>query len=228
MDVARPLRLTAAVVLSAAVALAAMYSVRLVAVPADSFIPGSFVTHTVMLVLSLCLIGTMSRGRPGVYGLTRGTYRFRPTILLWGIPTAALSILAMLASRGRDVEAAAGDLTKLQQVVFIWIYASMSEEVLTRGLLQTMLTRGWGAGSGKHWLSLPSALSGLFFGAMHIVLIRSMGPAAVPVIVMATLLGFVAARYRESTGSLIPAVVVHALFNVGGMLPVWVMQWARG
>ena len=50
---------------------------------------------------------------------------------------------------------------------------------------------------------------------------------AVPVILLAMLLGLVAARYRERTGSLLPAIIVHALFNIGGMLPLWVIQWLR-
>jgi membrane protease YdiL (CAAX protease family) len=60
----------------------------------------------------------------------------------------------------------------------------------------------------------------LFFGFMHFVLIKSMGPAAIPVILLAVVLGLVAARYRERTGSLLPAIIVHALFNIGGMLPL--------
>jgi membrane protease YdiL (CAAX protease family) len=43
---------------------------------------------------------------------------------------------------------------------------------------------------------------------------------AVPVILLAMLLGLVAARYRERTESLLPAIIVHALFNMGGMLPL--------
>jgi len=110
----------------------------------------------------------------------------------------------------------------------VWIYASVCEEVLTRGLLQTLLTGKKDAGAAaRRGLSLPVLLSGIFFGLMHLVLIKSMGPAAFPMIVVATFLGIVAARYREKTGSLIPAVFVHALFNVGGMLSVWMIQWLR-
>jgi membrane protease YdiL (CAAX protease family) len=45
---------------------------------------------------------------------------------------------------------------------------------------------------------------------------------------MATFLGLVAARYREKTGSLLPAIIVHALFNIGSMLPLWTILWLRG
>jgi membrane protease YdiL (CAAX protease family) len=75
---------------------------------------------------------------------------------------------------------------------------------------------------------MPVLVSGLFFGSMHIVLVKSMGLAAIPIIVLAVFLGLVAARYRERMGSLLPAIIVHALFNVGGMLPLRVSQWLRG
>lgn len=110
-------------------------------------------------------------------------------------------------------------------MVFVWVYASVCEEVLTRGLLQSSIG-SWGGGSGtSSGFSVPVVVSGLFFGAMHLVLIESMGSVAVVPIVLATLLGFLAAHYRETTGSLIPAIIVHVLFNVGGMLPGWVIGW---
>jgi membrane protease YdiL (CAAX protease family) len=122
-----------------------------------------------------------------------------------------------------ESESAIPGQAQLQLVVFVWIYASVCEEVLTRSLLQTLVTgRDTGRGAPARF-SMPVVVSGLFFGAMHLVLIDSMGPAAAVPIVLATLLGYLAARYREATGSLIPAVIVHMLFNVGGMLPGWIV-----
>jgi membrane protease YdiL (CAAX protease family) len=121
------------------------------------------------------------------------------------------------------------EFTKSQIVVFVWIYASVSEELLTRGLLQTLLSGNARVGAGtSRKLSTPVIVSALFFGAMHLVLVKSMGPLAIPVILLAVFLGLVAARYRERTGSLLPAIIVHALFNIGGTLPVWLIQWLRG
>jgi membrane protease YdiL (CAAX protease family) len=227
MITSRPLRVAFALGLSAAVALIALYSVRVVPIPRGGFLRGSFVTHSVMLGLSLVIIWVLSRGRPALYGLTKGTYRFKPTILLWVLPTAALSVFGMLASGG-DAPTMLSDRTELQLVVFVWFYASICEEVLTRGLLQTLLSGGRSRNARGPRFSMPVVLSGLFFGAMHIVLFDSMGPAAVVPIVLATLLGFLAGRYREATGSLIPAIIVHALFNIGGMLPGWVVHWLTG
>ena len=133
--------------------------------------------------------------------------------------------------RGAGIRGAgpAAGFTKLQIIVFVWIYASICEETLVRGLLQTLLSRTANAGAAiRHWLSMPVVVSGLFFGAMHLVLVKQIGAKAVPVILLAICLGLIAAHYREKTGSLLPAFIVHALFNIGGTLPMWAILWLRG
>lgn len=105
--------------------------------------------------------------------------------------------------------------------------AQLQELDLTRGLLQSLVSGSSKGGAAPPRFSMPVLVSGLFFGAMHLVLFDSMGPFAVIPVLLATLLGFLAAKYGETTGSFIPAIIVHALFNVGGMLPGWVVSWLR-
>ena len=170
----------------------------------------------------------ISKGRLDLYGFTKGAYKFSPRILLWVLPTAVLITIQAVASHGQGTGGPPG-FTRYQLIVFVWVYASICEETLTRGLLQTLLSRGAKVGAAVHHrLSMPVLVSGLFFGSMHLVLVPRMGLAAVPVILLATFLGLVAARYREKTGSLLPAIIIHVLFNIGGMLPLWVIQWLRG
>lgn len=217
-----------ALALAAAVCLAAMYAGRIVRLPLASFFPSSFVTHSLMLALSIAAMLLISKGRLDLYGFTKGAYKFSPRIFLWVLPMAVLSTVQAVASHGQGTGGPPG-FTKLQLVVFVWVYASICEETLTRGLLQTLLSRNSRVeAASPRRLSMPVVVSGLFFGAMHIVLVKSMGLAAVPLILLVTFLGLVAARYREKTGSLLPAIIVHALFNIGGMLPLWVIQWLRG
>jgi membrane protease YdiL (CAAX protease family) len=221
-----PLRIGLGVVVSAAVSLLALYAGHVAPVPKSSFLPGSFVTHSVMLVFSLAIMWVIPRVSFPDFGFATRTYRFKPTILLWVLPTGLLSSLAILASGGAKAPGPAAGMSQLQLVIFVWIYASVCEEVLTRGLLQTLVTGKSPGVERARRLSTPVLVSGLFFGAMHLVLIPSMGPAAAAPILLATLLGFVAAHYREATGSLLPAILVHALFNAGGMLPQWLAAWA--
>ncbi|MBN1880492.1 CPBP family intramembrane metalloprotease [bacterium] len=214
--------------ISAAIALIALYVTTLVPLPKDGFIPGSFITHSLMLGLSLMVMLLIPNGGLSSYGFTKGTYRFRPKILLWALPTAVLASIALVATGGAEASSMLQDFSRLQLFVFVWIYASVCEEVLTRGLLQTLISGHRNDDSRKRIFTTPVVISGLFFGAMHTVLIPSMGPRAAVPIVLTTLLGFLAAHYRRKTGSLIPAIIVHALFNVGGMLPGWIFTWITG
>lgn len=186
---------------------------------------GAFVTHSCMWTLSILVILLLNRGGLTTYGFTKGNFRLGGKIFLWVIPTAVLSVLGFIASRsGAPVKPSLG-LSPIQSIIFVWIYASVSEEIFTRGLLQSFLSplTQYGINLSKNLrLSVPVIFSGLYFGLMHVVVIDKMGP---PVIVLTTLLGLVAGYYREKTGSLIPAVIIHALFNVGGMLPMWILSW---
>lgn len=185
----------------------------------------AFITHTFMWIFSILIIILLTKGKIGEYGFTRGRFLLTAKIFLWAVPTAIFSVMGFVASRsGQDINGDFG-LSHLQNIVFVWIYASTCEEIFTRGLLQSFLSPLTKYGFTllkKLRLSLPVLFSGLFFGMMHIVAIDRMGP---PVIVFASALGIVAGYYREKTESLIPAIIIHALFNIGGMLPMWILTW---
>ena len=109
-----------------------------------------------------------------------------------------------------------------QIVLFVWISSSIIEEIFTRGFLQGHLS----VLSGRYvrlllWrVELPVLISALFFASMHFVLLF----AGVDVITMAATflftfsIGLMAGYLRARTGSLIPAIVVHIMANVGGMI----------
>jgi membrane protease YdiL (CAAX protease family) len=182
-----------------------------------------FITHTFMWILSVLIALILTKGKLKNYGFTRGKFQLSGRIFLWVIPMAILSVIGFIASRsGQDIKGGFG-LSHLQDIIFVWIYASIAEEVFTRGLLQSYLSplARYGINlSKKLRLSLPVLFSGLFFGMMHIVAIDKMGP---PVIIFTSVLGIIAGYYREKTESLIPAIIIHALFNIGGMLPRWLL-----
>jgi len=220
------LRLPLALVMGLAISVITLGVPRILgATGADPSWLGAFVTHSCMWILSILVILLLNRGSLTGYGFTKGSFRLGGKIFLWVIPTAVLSVLGFIALRsGAPVKPGLG-YSPLQSILFVWIYASTCEEIFTRGLLQSFLSPLAGYGfnlSKKLRLSLPVIFSGLYFGLMHIVAIDRMGP---PVIVLTTLLGLVAGYYREKSGSLIPAIIIHALFNVGGMLPMWVLSW---
>lgn len=185
---------------------------------------GAFITHSIMWLLSVLTIMLMIRGKMTEYGFTKGSFRLTGRLFLWVIPMAILSVAGFFALRsGAEAKPGLG-FNPLQTVIFVWIYASAAEEIFTRGLLQGYLSPLGKYGinlTRKLRLSLPVLFSGLYFGLMHIVAIDKMGP---PVILLTTFLGIVAGYYREKTESLIPAIIIHALFNIGGTLPMWILS----
>ncbi|MFH1699682.1 MAG: CPBP family intramembrane glutamic endopeptidase [Candidatus Zixiibacteriota bacterium] len=113
-------------------------------------------------------------------------------------------------------------LTFLQIVLFVWIFSSIIGEVFTRGFLRGHLS----VLSGKYFrllfvrIELPVLISALFFACMHFVLLFAGVDATTMVVVFFFTLsiGLMAGHLRAKTGSLIPAIAVHILANIGGAI----------
>ena len=104
-------------------------------------------------------------------------------------------------------------------VVSVWLIASTCEEVFYRGLilgyLQPLKETGFKV-FGLH-ISLPVTVCALMFGLGHLCLLGIMPTVVVANIVVACMItGFITGYLRESTGSLIPAIVSHMTFNIVG------------
>jgi len=190
--------------------------------------PNSLATHAMMAGVSIAGIYLASGGRWSGFGLGVGTFKWSPILLLWVLPTAVLMIPQVATSRGR-ASADSHHLRPAQTIVRVWLAASIAEELLTRGLIQGLLAPFSGVGFhvGTDSVTVPILLAALAFAALHLILVRRMGAKATPVILLAFLLGCVAGVYRETTGSLIPAVIVHMLFNIGGTIPLWLARRSR-
>ena len=180
-----------------------------------------FLNHTAMLVGSLLLMTVLSRGKLARYGFRWPKDLGLRASLLWGVGLGAASALVEAALPGENT-IMPGEWPFLQIVALLWLYASVSEEVFMRGLIQSSLSRfrTYGFTLFGTRISLPVLMSALIFGVMHVAQ-AAMGVAGYQVlvtVVFAFILGLLAGTYREGTDSLVPAIVVHAFANVGGSL----------
>jgi len=147
--------------------------------------------------------------------------------LMLGTSTGIISTLAAIWIPGTGMEFA-GEYLTWQLIIFIWFLASFAEEILYRGLIQSFLSPLAGAGisiAGIR-LSIPVIVAALVFGLGHIVVL-TMGvgiPSVVVIVLFATFLGLVAGYYRERTGSILPAIIIHMAGNIGGSLAAWLME----
>ena len=178
-----------------------------------------FLNHTAMLILSMIIMLAVSRGKLSIYGFKRATNIQLKRIILLGLGIGIISTLIGNFLPGTS-SGMAEELSLLHLIIFIWIYASICEEVLIRGLIQSSLV-SWGKygfnGFGIR-ITLPVLIGALVFGFMHIAqsAMGASGYRVVVTVMFAFVLGIVAGYYREETGSLVPAIIVHTFANVGG------------
>ena len=181
-----------------------------------------FINYAIMLAVSLILVLASSMGNPSRFGFTRpkagGGYGAGIT---WGVALGVVASFVSLASRAGGMSPLKG-LGFVQIVLLVWIFASVAEEVLVRGYVQSYLgaltDRGFTVFRLR--ISLPVILSALFFAAMHLILLTT-GTSFLTtyiVVVFAFFLGLVAAYQRERTQSILPAITAHVSFNIGGAI----------
>lgn len=177
--------------------------------------------HGPMLVVSILIMLALSRGRLRSFG-------FRlPSRFPLGIALLIPAVASGLASASERLFHLSGltfmkDYTTLQTVLLVWGLASVAEETLTRGLIQGFLqpVQASGLSLGRLRLSLPVLVSGFFFGAMHLML-RTVGipwPTVASIVIFAIVIGLAAGWFRERSGSLLPAIMIHATANAVGTL----------
>lgn len=178
--------------------------------------------HGGMTIGAITLIALLARGRWESYGfrLPRRGGILAATILGAGISAAAA--LAERSLPGNGLEAVLGKPSFLEQVILVWIVASVAEEIVSRGLVQSFLSplEGIALGRGPGALDLPIIAGALFFAASHLPLLM-LGVdrrTVAQIVVFAFAVGLVAGSIRKRSGSLIPAILVHAAANATGSL----------
>ena len=178
-----------------------------------------FLSHTTMWTISLILMLFISKGKLRSVGFCRGKkYKMTSIVIPGTVVGVAMATVLRLFPEGPNSSEL--EYSFVQTIIFISLYASVSEELLTRGLIQSFLTPlvAYGFTIFGVRISLPVLTGALFFGLMHTALLTT-GMALFPVIsivVFATVLGLIAGYQRERTGSLIPAIIIHAFGNIGG------------
>lgn len=186
-----------------------------------------------LLIFSLLAILLINNGKLKGYGFNYSTTKlnyFKFSLKVIGISIASFLVGAILFMGILNKVFPTGNSTGfpeqksiIQLILTIWIWSSLCEEVLVRGLVQSFIQNLQHIKHIKLFkLSIPVILSGLFFGSMHLSLINAgMGAWFITFTVFnTTVLGLVAAYYREKTESLIPAFWVHFLGNFVGSIPL--------
>jgi len=121
-----------------------------------------------------------------------------------------------------DVHPVAESMTIIQQLIYIVVLASLSEELLFRGFLQNMLSpiKSFGINFLNIRLSLAVIISGILFGLIHFALIATGASFnfVIQIVVFAIIIGMIAGYFQEKYNNFTFAFVVHMTANLSVLL----------
>ncbi len=178
------------------------------------------IQHTTMILFSILFIALLSKGKFKEYGFSWSLdfpiFKIILISLAIGLSSSLLGELLV----EKNPSMLTNNCSTFEIILYIWFGASICEEVLTRGLIQGFLSplKNLGLKISDCHISLPVIVGALFFGAMHFaILTLGVDIITVSIIVFFSfILGLIAGYQREKTNSLVPAILVHCCFNVGG------------
>ena len=173
-------------------------------------IPLIIVVSAGLAALLIALVADRTKGI-AEFGVARPPVSYVLAAILAGLVVGgALAYLAALYPGPSPL-----DLSKLQPwMIFVYfiLAAPVQEELIFRGLLQTMIARAASAPAAFWAAHFPVAFVAFLFGAVHLEF-------GIVVAVSALLLGLIAGELRRMSGSLVPAILFHALLNAASLWP---------
>ena len=173
-----------------------------------------------MLVFSVLFILIINRGNIKAYGFVWSLKFPLVKIVLMSVFIGFISSLISTLFFDETKVHPTADFSLIEKILYIWVWASICEEVLTRGLIQSFLSplKQIGITVFNSFISLPVIVGAMFFGAMHFMLLTTGLDifSVLNIVFFGIILGLLAGYYKEKTNSLIPAIIIHFCFNVGG------------
>lgn len=177
----------------------------------DAMVP---VVIAITLVLACVLMGlAVHRGwlDPGDFGWQWPSSPYLFYAVLFGTPLSLL--IALIQIHAGESGALVGmHMAPWQLYLCFGLGAPVQEEAIFRGLLQSALARSLGTGArlAAHGVVASLAIA-LLFGVIHLKVGRFTAVGAL-------VLGVLAGEFKRRSGSLLPGMVCHAIFNLGGLL----------
>lgn len=189
------------------------------------FLPSSFITHLVMLIVAIVLICSLKNYVN--YKISWPKFKTVLKPILFGFLTAVIvNILLFIIGSSIGIEQeshfAFDIMSPVQIFLFIFILASVAEELLFRGFLQNILKplQSKGIKFFKKHISLPVIIAALTFSLAHLILILS-GAGAYFIfrtLIFTFILGLIAGYYQEKYDNNAYAIIVHMSGNFMGLI----------
>ncbi len=139
------------------------------------------------------------------------------TVIILYISVTLILLLFPITGKGHFAD----EQPFLEAVFGACIVASFWEEIMFRGLIQSYLKPllKYKIQIRSIDLTQPVIISAIFFMLLHIPLVMDDMDivVAIGILISTFFLGLIAGYFREKTGSLIPAIFAHSLFNLCGV-----------
>lgn len=162
----------------------------------------------------MAALGAWERLTRADYGFAWPAWRFVVFAIVIALPLSFI-LNAVLSYTHEPGPLAGASITP----ILIWFYfglgSPVQEELIFRGLIQSVLARHLSATIGNATRAGVVAMAGaaVLFGLVHL----AVGPWTA---VAALVLGLLAGEMRRRSGSLVPAILIHFIFNLPGLLAV--------
>lgn len=152
------------------------------------------------------------------FGFRWPQWRYIGYALIFAMPFAVLAAWLINYAKQPGGPLVGLHLAAWQTYLYFVIAAAIQEETIFRGLLQSTLARRLSAipkySAAAGVIALLSVA--ILFGLIHLVV----GPVTAA---FAFVLAVLAGELRRRSGSLLPAVICHSIFNLAGIL--WALRW---
>lgn len=197
----------------------------------EEFSPIVFMTHLTMLVLSIVAIWGFRKYLNYKISLPGFKKIFKP-VFVGLLTTIVVNILLTIITKmsGHDVEPhpLLAQMTVMQTFFFVFIFASIAEEILFRGFLLNILQpfNKRGIYVFKRKLSVAVIISAITFGLAHLILITAgvSGMFLFRIVVFTSILGLIAGYYQEKYENNAFAIIVHMAGNSMGLIGCMLMH----
>lgn len=172
-------------------------------------IPLIIAVSTAIAAICIGLLASLTKGI-AEFGVARAPFSYIIAATVAGVITGvAFAYIAALYPAHSPL-----DLSGLRPwmiVVYFVIAAPIQEELIFRGLLQSMIARGVPLARTPWATHFPVIFTAALFGIIHL-------DSGIVVAIEAVLLGLVAGELRRMSGSLVPAILFHSLLNTASAL----------
>lgn len=201
---------------------------RIVKIPID-FFPSSFLTHSMMLLLSGFLMSYFHSKKLLSFRIKGIKWRLFFKIILTSVlafivvNVVSNAIFMVFNIPIHENKNPFLNFTPAQYFIFVLIYASIAEELLFRGFLLNMLEpiKNRRIKIHKLTISVSVILSGFLFGLAHLILLTT--DAGIPfvfrIVFLTTTIGIIAGYFQEKNeNNTLSAILVHMTVNALGLL----------